>query len=612
MGCHMKFSVLLALYFILSDLFLIIVCGLFNSDELNLISYEVDILNTPVKIGEEPSTTVLHLTSKFGQQYQCVLPQPSTATDQASSAESPKEEPDIKQLLEPLYKSPCLLKTKDWWTYEFCYGHYVKQYHLEDSKIVGQVMTLGNYESDYDWSNESDYSEKTSGSVFRRYHSQYYVNGTSCDLTGRQRKTEVRFFCEEDAIDYISRVDEPETCSYILAVHTAKVCKHPKLHVSPTKKPHMISCNPLLTEDQYEQYLVKLEESKRKAEEKRKLWLEKQHQKLASLRKWAQQQRMELENKENKKSDAGSFEKSDEDDDMVLQNLNDLEEPAVFEAESVEELNKEELAEGELEPDSNTQETIKNEGELHRQISHQLDTILNEAEEDLEEQDEDETDDAFKKLATTLNKLLKKLDKKKKKVEINEDKHFEVLEDSAEVIEDKKDKMERDIPKFSFDVREEDEVKYLEGDNKQDEKTSDESKDVLSELDDGKVKVRVRHMTHTTEPLGDKVKSQQQRVLDTDQQQKLEEAVKEKLQQAGLNTKGRKIEVKIITAGYSDDEGGKDFHTLSDEETEQFQTMILTLLMKNQEAVQEMERQKKLETNYQFVWGKELPEDEEE
>ncbi|GBM94122.1 hypothetical protein AVEN_237395-1 [Araneus ventricosus] len=75
---------------------------------------------------------------------------------------------------------------------------------------------------------------------------------------------------------------------------------------------------------------------------------------------------------------------------------------------------------------------------------------------------------------------------------------------------------------------------------------------------------------------------------------------------------GRRIEVKIITAGYYDNEEGKDFHTLSDEETNQFQNMIMALLTGQQEAVQEMERQKKLEENYKFTWSDDKEEEKDD
>ena len=38
---------------------------------------------------------------------------------------------DVKKLLDPMEDENCLLKTKDWWTYEFCYGSEIRQYHME-------------------------------------------------------------------------------------------------------------------------------------------------------------------------------------------------------------------------------------------------------------------------------------------------------------------------------------------------------------------------------------------------------------------------------------------------------------------------------------------------
>lgn len=79
----------------------------------------------------------------------------------------------------------CVLQTKDWWTYEFCHGQYIRQYHLEgknwhcfprslfkdkylvveylvqvvllslDTEIKGEILFLGYYESEFDWSNET-------------------------------------------------------------------------------------------------------------------------------------------------------------------------------------------------------------------------------------------------------------------------------------------------------------------------------------------------------------------------------------------------------------------------------------------------------------------------
>ena len=43
---------------------------------------------------------------------------------------------DVKELLDPMENENCLMKTKDWWTYEFCYGNEIRQYHME-GKLYG-------------------------------------------------------------------------------------------------------------------------------------------------------------------------------------------------------------------------------------------------------------------------------------------------------------------------------------------------------------------------------------------------------------------------------------------------------------------------------------------
>lgn len=51
--------------------------------------------------------------------------------------------------------SHLLKQTKDWWSYEFCYGKKIEQYHLENNKIIGDVVVLGIYESETDWSDNA-------------------------------------------------------------------------------------------------------------------------------------------------------------------------------------------------------------------------------------------------------------------------------------------------------------------------------------------------------------------------------------------------------------------------------------------------------------------------
>uniref|UniRef100_V9KAV9 Endoplasmic reticulum lectin n=1 Tax=Callorhinchus milii TaxID=7868 RepID=V9KAV9_CALMI len=171
----------------------------------------------------------------------------------------------VAELLKPMDAAPCLIKTKDWWTYEFCYGQYIKQYHIEDSEVKGEVLYLGIYESEFDWNNETAKASKQH--KLKRYHSQTYVNGSKCDLNEKPREAEVRFLCEEGSGDYLARVDEPQSCSYVLTVHTTRICHHPYLRSPVASKPQPIKCQPALSPEQYVEYVkAQVSDTKRKVE----------------------------------------------------------------------------------------------------------------------------------------------------------------------------------------------------------------------------------------------------------------------------------------------------------------------------------------------------------
>uniref|UniRef100_A0A8D2D4I3 Endoplasmic reticulum lectin n=1 Tax=Sciurus vulgaris TaxID=55149 RepID=A0A8D2D4I3_SCIVU len=154
-------------------------------------------------------------------------------------------------------------QTKDWWTYEFCYGRHIQQYHMEDSEIKGDVLYLGYYQSAFDWDDETAKASKQHR--LKRYHSQTYGNGSKCDLNGRPREAEVRFLCDEGASisgDYIDRVDEPLSCSYVLTIRTPRLCPHPLLRPPPSAAPQAILCHPSLQPEEYMAYLQRQADSK--------------------------------------------------------------------------------------------------------------------------------------------------------------------------------------------------------------------------------------------------------------------------------------------------------------------------------------------------------------
>lgn len=69
-----------------------------------------------------------------------------------------------------------------------------------------------------------------------------------------------QFLCDEGAGlsgDYIDRVDEPLSCSYVLTVRTSRLCPHPLLRPPASAAPQAILCHPALQPDEYMAYLQK-------------------------------------------------------------------------------------------------------------------------------------------------------------------------------------------------------------------------------------------------------------------------------------------------------------------------------------------------------------------
>lgn len=53
----------------------------------------------------------------------------------------------------------------------------------------------------------------------------------------------------------MSRVDEPQSCHYVLTVHTSRTCQHPLLRPPSSTKPQGIVCQPALSAQQYMDYV---------------------------------------------------------------------------------------------------------------------------------------------------------------------------------------------------------------------------------------------------------------------------------------------------------------------------------------------------------------------
>ncbi|XP_061470686.1 protein OS-9 isoform X2 [Rhineura floridana] len=635
--------------------------GTLNLHELSELKYGIEIGAEPVMAGQSKSSEVVTISSKYKQMYECRLPAAAVKIHQ-NKEEDPQSYTGlgISELLKPMEVAPCLIKTKDWWTYEFCYGKHIQQYHMEESEIKGDILYLGYYQSAFDWDNEMAKASKQH--KLKRYHSQAYVNGSKCNLNGRPREAEVRFLCEEGSGDYIARVDEPQSCSYVLTVHTTRICHHPFLRPPSTATPQTIRCHPALSPVEYVEYVkAQVSDTKRKVEEiseelktlDMRLWNERDPNsaaqdsdgnvtpdpipappetdpgddsdfwervlrgdgKAAQMPDQTQEEEPIMKTADNHLADFKRkihFKVIKNPGDLV-QFIHDLKEnarkskekdskseegsqgtppeskPSVAEhpEEGVQEDEEDEedilgKFERELEdillPKS---EMSKLKEEVKSEMEKEFDHIIDEVEDELETEGlkgEFDRKQASKSLASTLNKLIDKLDPGK--------------------VSNKGDKEQEPQP------REEEEV-AADGGNAA---TEDAAKAAADGNPDGRVKVRVTKV---------KPGSAQQKVLrvqemsrDNPQLRHIESVVKDLLEKEGLKAEG-KIEIKIVTTGGLGDDD--DAHWLSEEDTKNLKDIFFNILIQGtEEAHKERQRQRQLEDNYSFVWGRsqeELPAD---
>ncbi|CAL8339157.1 unnamed protein product [Merluccius merluccius] len=573
------------------------VFGFLNLEELNEMKYGIQILPDPVILGQTQTEEVMMVSNKYKQLYECRLPAQAVRFHQDPLSEPESHSyagPSVPELLAPMHKAACLVKTKDWWTYEFCHGQFIRQYHLEDTEMKGDVLFLGYYESEFDWSNETAKASKQHR--LKRYHSQTYVNGSKCDLNGTPRETEVRFVCEEGSGDYIARVDEPQSCRYVLTVHTSRTCQHPFLRPPTTAKPQGIVCQPALSAQQYMNYVkAQVSDTKRKVEQiseelrsldemlagsegrdaptdtvttqekspapvddSDRLGSDGQDEKFnfkiitdpTDLMKFVQH--LKESNRKKARNQAKS-EAEKQKRDGVKERHNDEEKD---EEEGLLQGFEEELADLSL-----PTEKIK---EIKEEMQKEFHNIIDEAQQELETEGlkgEFDRSQATQTLETTLDKLLDHL----------EDKDAQHPE------------------------------QQLGGGQRASDPTRGSPSLAPQQPDqaaDDRVKIKITKYKTGSSPDG-QVKVQEMGEGDP-QWQHIKDVVKEQLEKAGLKAEG-KIEVKILTRKNAEEAGDQ---WLTEEDTKSFRELLINLLTGGTEEVyKEQKRQQDLENNYRFVWG---------
>uniref|UniRef100_M3ZIK7 Endoplasmic reticulum lectin n=1 Tax=Xiphophorus maculatus TaxID=8083 RepID=M3ZIK7_XIPMA len=594
---------------------------------------------------------VMMVSNKYKQLYECRLPAQAVRFHQDPASEPDSQGytgPDIPELLRPMHKVPCLVKTKDWWTYEFCYGHHIRQYHLEDSEIKGDVLFLGYYGSEFDWNNETAKASKQH--KLKRYHSQIYVNGSKCDLNGNPRETEVRFVCEEGSSDYIARVDEPQSCRYVLTVHTSRTCQHPFLQPPSSSKPQGIVCQPALSAQQYMDYVkAQVSDTKRKVEQISEE-LKNLDEMLAgnegadgTVEVTAEETTPppnSYQDVSNGKtptsagnSDASEDTPSEETDDAEfwegVTKPGKLKSTASHQDSEVANGDYNSVADNEAEEERFNFKIITDPADLMKFVQHLKESNRKKAENQAESREEKSTGDRHPgKLSGEARdedeNLLEEFEDEMADLSVPSEKIEEIKEEMQKefdnIIDEAQQELETEGLKGEFDRTQAtqalettldkllDHLEEKDGEDAQQQKvqrTSDPSRGSPSlapqqpdQAADDHVKIKITKYKTGSSPDGE-VKVQEMGEGDP-QWQHIKDVVKEQLEKAGLKAEG-KIEVKILTRKNAEDTGDQ---WLTEEDTKSFRELLINLLTGGTEEVyKEQKRQQELENNYRFVWG---------
>ena len=185
----------------------------------------------------------------------------------------------------------CLYYSAGWWVYSFCYNDVIKQFHplppgrpgvpiyppVEDPGVAS--FTLGKFKKSHgqssnpskrrdeldqltsDASGEATQQQKSnmpplasdtdlSTALQTRGETNFLVQklneGTTCDLTGRDRRVEVQFHCNPASPDRIQMIRETASCVYLMVVHTPRLCNDVAFMPPQVDRPNKIACQEIV------------------------------------------------------------------------------------------------------------------------------------------------------------------------------------------------------------------------------------------------------------------------------------------------------------------------------------------------------------------------------
>lgn len=205
------------------------------------------------------------------------LPENRTATELARAEEAKelsKAENRGWELLQAMH-GDCIYFMPGWWSYRFCYGRDIIQYHALPSAPNGlppvqdpntAAFVLGRVpktpESSTSVAKRENSGQETQAAARppkadlqvkgdQRYLVQKLENGTTCDITHRPRTIEVQYHCVPTMVnDRIGWIKEITTCAYLMVINTPRLCKDVAFLPPQPSRANPITCRPILTPEE--------------------------------------------------------------------------------------------------------------------------------------------------------------------------------------------------------------------------------------------------------------------------------------------------------------------------------------------------------------------------
>ncbi|KAK5712345.1 Protein OS-9 [Elasticomyces elasticus] len=194
-----------------------------------------------------------------GQRYICSIPQiapppPAGSAGAANDTLTKLEEQKALELatergweLLSAMQNNCVYFISGWWSYRFCYGGGVKQFHqlppsrgvpvyppVEDPTVAGYM--LGSYQTVEGGTGGDD------------------KEGSAHEAEASDVNRALDFHCNPSTSDRISLIKETSTCAYLMVIQTPRLCNDVAFLPPQKDQPNEIYCAPVIADEEVEDY----------------------------------------------------------------------------------------------------------------------------------------------------------------------------------------------------------------------------------------------------------------------------------------------------------------------------------------------------------------------